>query len=36
MNYSVLVNLFHILIVAPLLWAIGTNKLPEEYKNLLI
>lgn len=36
MSYSALVNLFHILIVAPLLWAIGTGRFPQEYNQLLI
>lgn len=31
-----IVNLMHILIVAPLLWAIGKNKIPEEYKKYLV
>jgi|AntRauTorckE6833_2_1112554.scaffolds.fasta_scaffold18248_1 plastocyanin len=33
---SKVINAFHVLFVAPLIYAIGTNKLPEEYKKFLI
>jgi len=36
MKYRQLVNLAHILIVAPLLWALATNKFPEEYKKYIL
>ena len=31
-----LINLFHVLIVAPLLWALATNKIPENYKQYIV
>lgn len=31
-----LINIIHILFVAPLLYLIGTNKFPEEYKKYLV
>ena len=30
------INLFHIFIVAPLLWALATNRVPENYKVLIV
>lgn len=35
-NYSQMINLFHIFIVAPILWALATNRFPEEYKQYII
>lgn len=31
-----LINLFHLLFVAPLLWALATNKVPENYKQYVV
>ena len=36
MNYDKMINLFHILIVAPLLWMIATKRLPEDYYQILL
>jgi len=33
---STLNNLFHLVIVAPLLWSLGSNKFPEQYKIYLV
>ena len=31
-----LINLFHVVFVAPLLWALATNKIPENYKQYIV
>ena len=36
MNSYALINLFHILVVAPLFWLIGTNRFPQEYNHVLV
>ena len=36
MKYLKMINLMHILLVAPLLYALGTNKFPEEYKQYIV
>ena len=35
-NYYQLINLFHIFIVVPFLWALATNRFPEEYKQYIL
>lgn len=35
-NYLQLINLIHIFIVAPFLWALATNRFPEEYKQYIL
>ena len=35
-NYSQLINLVHIFIIAPFLWALATNRFPEEYKQYIL
>jgi len=35
-NYSQLINLIHIFVVAPFLWALATNRIPEEYKQYIL
>ena len=35
-GYRKLVNLLHIFIIAPLLWALATNRFPEEYKKYIV
>jgi plastocyanin len=36
LNNRQLINLFHVFIVAPLLWSLATNRFPEDYKKYLI
>ncbi|QKF93619.1 blue type 1 copper protein [Fadolivirus algeromassiliense] len=31
-----LINLFHVLVVAPLIWALATNRIPENYKQYIV
>lgn len=35
-GYRKLINLMHILFVAPLLWALATNRVPEDYKQYIV
>jgi len=35
-NYYQLINLIHIFIIAPFLWALATNRFPEEYKQYIL
>lgn len=35
-NYSKLINLVHIFIIAPFLWALATDRFPEEYKQYIL
>ena len=36
LNYRQWIDLLHLVIVAPLLWALATNKFPEEYKQYVL
>ena len=36
LNYRQWIDLLHLVIVAPLLWTLATNKFPEEYKQYLL
>lgn len=36
LQYNCLINLFHILVVAPLLWALATDKLSENQKQYVV
>lgn len=36
LDYNSMINLFHIFIVAPLLWAVGTNRFPQEYISIFV
>lgn len=36
MNNRAIINLFHIAVVAPLLYTLATNQFPEEYKPLIV
>lgn len=31
-----IINVFHIVVVAPLLWSLATNRFPEEYKHYIV
>lgn len=36
LSWLKMINLFHIIIVAPLLWAVGTNRIPQQYMYLFV
>ena len=36
LGYREMINLFHIFIVAPLIWALATDRVPEDYKQYIV
>lgn len=36
LGFRKLINLIHILFVGPLLWALATNRVPEDYKQYIV